>query len=288
MQFTRIISQKKIAIFFEGEDEKYYGIRINNIRPDIKWSGVNCGGKSKVIEVRNIIKENPDYVDSSCMFFIDADFDDNKDLIDCNDIYITPCYSVENLYTSKEAFIRILNAEFNLHDSLKDNSCFHNAIGIFDVTKAAYLDSIAEFNFLIRQIRIMECNGELSTRLNINNIKFDDLIKVDFGSSDKIYNEALPNSIFPELPSDLVVKTDDSKKYFSKLPGELWFRGKQNLEFFRVFLQLLKTDRCRKENHLVFKEKGNVRLQLSKLNCISELSQYADTPKCLHEFLSKQ
>ncbi|MCH2559469.1 MAG: hypothetical protein MK005_19520 [Alcanivorax sp.] len=37
MEFTRIASKKKskYALFFEGEDEKYYSVRINSIRPDI-------------------------------------------------------------------------------------------------------------------------------------------------------------------------------------------------------------------------------------------------------------
>ncbi|MBS0925997.1 hypothetical protein JK188_16050, partial [Providencia sp. JGM181] len=93
--------------------------------------------------------------------------------------------------------------------------------------------------------------------------------------------------IFSELPSDLIINLDESKCYLENLNGELWFRGKQNLEFFRIFLQKIKEDRCKKTGRCIFKEKGNVRLQLSKLNCISELSQYAETPKCLHEFLSK-
>jgi hypothetical protein len=56
----------------------------------------------------------------------------------------------------------------------------------------------------------------------------------------------------------------------------------------RIFLTQLKADRNIKAGRKVFKEKGNVKLQLTKGNTISELSQYADTPQCLRDFLLRQ
>jgi hypothetical protein len=83
-----------------------------------------------------------------------------------------------------------------------------------------------------------------------------------------------------------VVDVYDSIKYFENFDKELWFRGKQHIGFFRVFINLLIDDRCKKSDRKVFAEKGNVRLaKLSKDNVISELSQYADTPICLINFL---
>ena len=73
LEFTRIVSKgrSKYALFFEGEDEKYYAVRVNNIRPDIEWRPVNCGGKSNVISLRNKVRSHPVYFDSLCMFFYD-------------------------------------------------------------------------------------------------------------------------------------------------------------------------------------------------------------------------
>lgn len=288
MEFTRVVSKDKYASFFEGEDEKYYSIRINNIRPDIKWSGINCGGKSNVVELRKKVREHGTYSLAPCMFFIDADFDDNSSLIGLNDVYVTPCYSIENLYVSLDTYIRILNSEFGINEAGDHKNCFDNAIECFNKTMSNYVDAIKAFNFLIRELRFMEKRGELTGQLNINNIKLEELIKIDLESVDKLYDENKPSSIFNELPEDLVVDLDDSERHFGTLRGDIWFRGKQNLEFFRVFVEKMKTERCKKHVRKIFKDKGNVRLQISKGNCISELSQYADTPSCLFEFLKNQ
>ncbi|BEM32304.1 hypothetical protein SME06J_09960 [Serratia marcescens] len=288
MEFTRIASKNMYAIFFEGEDEKYYSVRINSIRPDLKWSGVNCGGKCNVLNIRKKIRTHQVYATALSMFFVDADFDDNSELTECFDVYVTPCYSVENFYTSKEAFVRVLSAEFGVNEFSDTGSCFNNAIDAFKETKDSYLDAIKEFNFLIRELRLKENRSELIGRLNINNVKFESLIKVDIGRVEKLYDEKIPNSIFPDLSDGLDLQLDNSKQYFSDMSTEKWFRGKQNLEFLRVFIDQIKIERCKKGERKIFKDKGNVKLQTTKGNFISELSQYADTSPCLLDFLRKQ
>ncbi len=288
MEFTKITSKGRYAVFFEGEDEKYFSVRINNIRPDIKWSGINGGGKSNVIELRRKIRTHEAYAHALCMFFVDADFDDNSELTYLSDTYVTPCYSVENFYVSVDAFIRVLSAEFGINDSIDNEQCYENCIKSFQHTKSKYIDSIKHFNFLIRHLRLMEKNGELKGRLNINNVNFESLVRVDLGIAEKIYDEKKPKTIFSDLPDDITVDLSCSEKHFKDLPGDLWFRGKQNLEFFRVFIEKLKADRCKREDRRIFKDKGAVKLQMSKGNCISELSQYADTPSCLKNFLEAQ
>ncbi len=64
------------------------------------------------------------------------------------------------------------------------------------------------------------------------------------------------------------------------------FRGKQNLDFFRAFILLLRDDRGKKSGRELFLKSGKVKLQLTKANTLSELSQYADTPTCLKKFLA--
>jgi len=290
LEFTRIASKEKetYAVFFEGEDEKYYSVRINNIRPDISWSGINSGGKSNVINLREKIRAHSTYSDSLCMFFVDADFDDNSSVMKYYDLYVTPCYSVENLFITTEAFKRVLSAEFGISDSHESKECFVKVVETFDSIKSCYLEAILPFNALIRELRLMEKCGDISLKLNINNINFDSLIRINLEAVDKLYDENDPNSLFPDLQDDICISLQESEEYFNEFSGDLWFRGKQHLEFFRIFLSKLKEDRCKKSNRSIFKDKGNVKLLMSKANCISELSQYADTPMCLKSFLDKQ
>ncbi|WP_417316403.1 DUF4435 domain-containing protein [Cycloclasticus pugetii] len=293
LEFTRIVSKgrSKYALFFEGEDEKYYAVRVNNIRPDIEWRPVNCGGKSNVISLRNKVRSHPVYCDSLCMFFVDADFDENSELTELTDVYVTPCYSIENLYVGSNSLRRILSAEFNLTDCHEDGDCYDSVIREFENILSRFVDLIIPFNALIRELRIMESNGDLEGRLNINNLKFDELIDVDISGSPSLikkYDEERPHSIFPELAEDLSVDISSSVEHLSASSGLQWLRGKQNLEFFRTFLTQLKNDRCKKADRRIFKNRGNVKLQLTKGNCISELSQYADTPECLKLYIESQ
>ncbi|TDY81505.1 UNVERIFIED_ORG: uncharacterized protein DUF4435 [Pantoea allii] len=288
LEFTRISSKKNYAAFFEGEDEKYYSIRINSIRPDLKWAGINCGGKKNVLALRDRVRNHEVYSTALCMFFVDADFDKNDDLLELSDLYTTPCYSVENFYISNNAFVRILSAEFGVNYFSDATQCLKKATALFSKLKFEYFEAIKGFNFLIKELRLRENEGTLEGRLNINNVNFESLIKVGIENVEKKYNESIPNLIFPELSENIQLDLNRSERYFYGLQGELWYRGKQNLEFFRSFVELLKVDRCKKNGREVFQNKGNVKLQLTKANCISELSQYADTPSCLQKFLRSQ
>ncbi|MBV1788346.1 DUF4435 domain-containing protein [Marinobacterium sp. D7] len=285
LEFTRVVSKGKVAAFFEGEDEKYYSIRINTIRPDISWTGVNCNGKFNVVNMRSRIRKHTTYRKYSCLFFVDSDFDDNKELYGLTDIYLTPCYSVENLYISDSAFKRVLSAEFGLNDTCEEHECFELCISRYCEIKSQYLDMIEGFNLLIKEVRLIEQSGDSAGKLNVNNVNIEDLVEINLSEVKKVYTESSPRSIFPELQENLEISFDSSIEYFKGKSGELWYRGKQNLDFYRIFLSKLKSDRCRKIGREFFSNRGNVKLHLTKANSISELSQYAETPECLRKFL---
>lgn len=108
LRFTRIHKSKLryLFCFFEGEDAKYYGVRIKENLPEVDWEGISCGGKLKVEEVYNVLKihENPSYQVAKKAFFIDRDFDEPLSEELRKDIYETPCYSIENFYTTEDCF----------------------------------------------------------------------------------------------------------------------------------------------------------------------------------------
>lgn len=282
-EFMRIISKNKFPMCFEGEDEKYYSVRLTNLT-SLDWVGINCGGKSKVIGLREKIRKNEAYKDKEVFFFVDSDFDSNEEIIDFEDIYITPCYSVENLYTSEEVFKRILKSEFNLGEFDEDPTCYQRVIKVFNDRKLEFLNSINDFNLLIHFLRNKEASGELHTNLNLNNIEIESLVSITLSKVEKKYDINDFHKIFPELPGDLKIELSMSWSYFEDKCKEKSFRGKQNLEFLRNFLTILKQDRGKKTDREIFNEKGKVKLQLTRANTISELSQYAETPHCLKDF----
>ena len=60
MKFTRLYEQDKFALFcfFEGEDVKYYGIRIKTIARPESYHSLDCKGKVSVLKVFEISKDS--------------------------------------------------------------------------------------------------------------------------------------------------------------------------------------------------------------------------------------
>jgi hypothetical protein len=287
-EFTRIVAHNKQSnvLFFEGEDEKYYGIRVKNINPSLTWFGINCGGKQKVLELRDKIQKNNTYKESNCMYFVDADFDDNTDILSLDDVYVTPTYSIENFYVAKEMFIDMLNSEFNISTFCEERDCFSRIVQFFDANFNLFLEHISDFNYWIHSYRILEKSGVVNGSLNINNIKLTDLVSLNSAGVIKKYDSSKIHDLFPDCGLDTLDFSTSISLLKTTKKNET-FRGKQILEFYRLLIELIKTDRCKKEGRVFFQRSGKVKLSLSKVNILSELSQYAQTPSCLSQFIKK-
>jgi hypothetical protein len=288
LEFLKSLAADKniTTVFFEGEDEKYYSVRLNTVTPNLKWRAINAEGKRNVLKLREKIRSHSEYSDKSCIFIVDADFDDNKELSTFSDTYVTPCYSVENLYVSVEVLKRVLSAEFKITEFGEESESYEKALVTFERLQQEYLHSILPFNIWIRAYRKNEQHEKLPG-LNINNLNFDSLIEVKLTGVSKKYDDDSISKLFPETTDPQKEFIEDSTAYFACRDHCSHFRGKQQLEFFRVFIDKLKNDCNSKINRLVFANKGKVTLALTKANTLSELSNYAETPECLISFLSE-
>jgi hypothetical protein len=61
--------------FFEGEDSKYFGIRIKNIARPKKDIYLSCGGKEGVLGIYRMLSARKEYENIAAAYFIDKDFD---------------------------------------------------------------------------------------------------------------------------------------------------------------------------------------------------------------------
>lgn len=290
MEFTRIYSSKgkdHCISFFEGEDAKYYTVRINNILSTQQITSVNCGGKKNVIGVRKLIRGHRNYSDAFCIFFVDRDFDDNSEFSNWQDTYVTPCYSVENFYLNSESFSCFLMAEMNLSPYGEERECYNKTLEVYRAFINDLEKIFLDFNSWIYIYKINEYEGR-NVELNLNNIDVDKLVEFDCFALKRIYGTCL--ELFPnayEIDDEMLLS---AKSYFEDLEVPLInnFRGKQLLECLRIFLEALKRDRTQKKDRVIFENKGSVKIMLTKNNMLSEYSQYANTPKCLKKFLAQQ
>jgi len=290
MEFTRIYSSRgkgHCVSFFEGEDAKYYTIRINNILTSQQFTPVNCGGKKNVIGVRKLIREHRDYSDAFCMFFIDRDFDDNSEFSNWQDTYVTPCYSVENFYLSSESFSCFLMTEVNITPYGDEQGCYKKALDAYNNFINDVERELLDFNIWVYLYKKNEIKSGI-VDLNLNNIELGKLVLLDGFSLKRNYGvcaDLFPNAY--ELEEEMI---SSAEAYFEdlKIPLINKMRGKQLLECLRVFLEALKRDRSQKNGRVLFENKGNVKMMLTKSNMLSEYSQYAHTPECLKQFLKQQ
>jgi hypothetical protein len=289
MDFIKAVSRNRaiLVCFFEGEDEKYFSIRLNTILPEVKWTGVNCGGKSNVISLRDNIRSHTQYKDSYVAFFIDNDFGD--DVVDKeDDFYVTSCYSIENLYTRLETFENIITAEFGMSEFCSESNDFDIATSIFKERLAEFCNAMLPFNIWIKAHRIIEkSTTDKSNQLNLNNLKIEDLVSISLTKIYPVYDCENVSNLFSNSFTITAEQYAESETYFCQQEQGLeeFLRGKQQLEFLRVLLTHLREERSKKSN-TTFSKRTHIKLQLSKANTLSELSQYAVTPNCLATYLN--
>jgi len=80
LEFTRIHANKPncLICFFEGEDARYYQIRIQeNLHGGIELESIDCKGKKPVLELFELLETHSElkYRRAKTAFFVDRDFD---------------------------------------------------------------------------------------------------------------------------------------------------------------------------------------------------------------------
>ena len=262
-------SNNYIFCFMEGKDAPYYTPRVE-YEASQEVIPVVCGGKQAVIDVYKLVQHDS-YAKYKKLFFIDKDYDCME--YDEN-IYTTPCYSVENFYANIRVLQKVMKNEFYI---LPINEEYCDIINLFNSNINKFNESILEFNawyICIKKSGIkpnFSINDALSkiVKLQINNIEkqytinsLNDIFNCNYIIDNIFYNEALE---------------------YLKTNMEYNIRGKYELSFFCKFLQFL----IRDANHLRQYIKQKISFTLVENNVLGQLSQYADTPESLKTYIQK-
>ncbi len=285
-----ILKQKKrkdcIFCFFEGnEDNKYYGIRIESTTKS-DYETIVCRGKENVLIAQKLISKNPEYNRVLQGYFIDQDYDEP---ININKIYCLPAYSIENQYANRNVLKKILQSEFLLDiedvDYIKTLDIFEELQNEFH-TKTAFLNAW------------LACQNDKRKQLGIKtHLKIDSTIGKFFSS---IINENLElvldlsdidtleklQSHFPDSPVITNEEIDEKLISFKDKNLEFVYRGKFQMRFFISFLDRLKSEICKKRPEK-FEMKHKCSLRFEYPTSLTNLSIYAETPRCLYEYLQK-
>ncbi|MEA2028460.1 MAG: DUF4435 domain-containing protein, partial [Campylobacterota bacterium] len=245
-------------------------------------------------EIERRRQHTPVYRDGQLVYFIDKDFDDLikqekfKGLQEIENLYITPTYSIENFYTTLEVFQRILKSEFHLIETESD----------FEKLTELFLERQNEFHHIMLNV-----NAWIATQnyfsytqeernIPYNELSIDRFVKITL---EKIEVKEDNMMEFLENRFQESYKMEDSEVSikFQELKAKLFqntqanFRGKFELEFLKKFLTRL-IEKCNQKDGCGLKFIGinqKIKVQLILSDTISNLSQYADTPQCLRQFI---
>lgn len=280
-----------IYCFFEGnEDVNYYGTRIT-IKYGKKFEDFTCGGRDLVLQARELIESRPEYNNAKVLFFIDKDYTDDE----INEtIYVTPCYSIENLYSSSDTLKMILQGVFKMND--RDEN-YNKILQLYEDSLIIYHQKILFLNAWLACQHDIRIETRASVRLNINEVlkdyfrndtnMFETSLNLKQDIFDNLQNkEILENNLFINAPKIDESKINGKIDYFNNVDKSYMFRGKFELKFFIDFLKRLKEDATSKNPKvLTSKYKCDVSFKLE--DSILVLTQYSNTPDCLIEFLNK-
>ena len=286
--FAKFCQQKEhhqdcIFCFFEGEDIKYYRSRIEQYTfyPYNKIIHYYCGGKKEVMKAYQLIFDKKEYDGVNKMFFIDRDYLPLEHPLE--DVYQTPGYSIENFYTSSTCFSRILTKEFGLNtidcdyqkcmdDFLKRQKEFHHETLFFN-TWLSYQRKLEEKN---HEQRVMLSGFKIAkwfSSLSIDLVKVKNTINLEF------LKQHFPNSY--EIDQNLF---DLEYQFFYHQDCQILFRGKFELDFVSKILDSLKAKN--REGNYFSSHLPGIHIDPNG-NTLSILSEFADTPLDLIEFLGK-
>lgn len=264
---------------FEGEDSKYYGSRVDFITT-IGRKNINCRGKNNVVALRKKVELNSELKDANVIYFVDKDFDEIKTE---DSLYVTPCYSIENLYTTPSVLSRILIDEFLL-DSIENSDDIKCILEKYKRVSKEFNSCLLPLNSWLK-IQVENYEKDSKVRLNIDNVSLSKLVDVTLDTVIAKYSIESISDLFPECSNISQEVVDSAVAIFSDKNLTMFSRGKYRLEFFRQWVSKLILD-ARTENPELFSNKIKIKLSLSKNNILSELSQYADTPNCLNKFIT--
>lgn len=262
--------------FYEGEDGKYYNPRVaqywgTNFIPQV------AGNKKEVLKVMQKIQSDPLYADVCTMFFIDRDYDESLANTN-NNLFETPCYSIENFYAQESVFSRILQSEFGLNLIDPD---YHKCLTDYQLRLDEFNQIIIKFNAVVKYQHLYAPN----IICQFSKVKTSHLAHIEIGQVTKAsrHDEQI-DKLTSKLSVDFNLLTALENDLHLECTPHLVFRGKNQLDFLVSIIMKLKD--LNGSGGYFSRKLNNVHINLTE-NRLSELSQYAVTPPELDSFLER-
>lgn len=290
MKYNKLRSRHPdgMVFAFEGaEDPVFYSSAVERCGLKYRFHILVVDGKDMVLGLRALLTSSTEAkFGDGVAFFIDADFDNTKGHSPGLDLYVTPCYSIENLVANQSSLQRLLELDFKLYeDALYDDLI--KISNLFEAVIKEYESALRETNQLIhfgRTISYSTCNSKI-TSIEESSTKFFRFHAEDFKVTSTHQGNDLKRLVKFDIDFD-ISNVAHSQNAFNKLSPLTDWRGKFLLAVFCQFIQALVEDRNSSNPKVFSKGKGKIKLNLNSTSPFRILSPICHLPDCLTKFLT--
>ena len=263
-----------VYCFVEGYDMPYYRASVRNIcrKEPVE---IRCHGKASVIAANKYIEGREDCKMYTKRYFVDRDFDENKDLPET--VFVTDGYAIENYYLSDNCVSSILETEFKI--SRAEHSANHTKC--MDLFKQEH-EKFFEGTLLLNAWYSCLYQNPAWNRAEVSlDESFpSEWLDMSIGNINHNYTQADIEAKFHKAP-----KIDDesvnTRKEELRALGYLRSRGKFEIQFLFAFLSFLKNEPRKNRIYSV----APCSLPFQQNTMVSSFSQYADVSDRLYDYI---
>lgn len=263
-----------VYCFVENYDLCFYPHRVEDVLGR-KVSGIPCDGKKNVLEVYALIKSKPQYDKYTMRFFVDADFDNNK-TVDKH-IYVTTCYSIENLFLDEEVVSRILENEYKIRPNDAEGK-HQKCIDLFRNELVVFHNAVMLFNSWYHAVKRKGIPADTIIRLG-ESIP-EEWIDIKMGAIVKKYTKDIIESKFPSAPKLTDEEIEISRLFLSYDIRRL--RGKYEIQFLDKYFEFLNSDTKPGHRQYTTLTKG---VNINRPRMISMFEKYVSTPLDMRDYI---
>lgn len=262
-----------VYCFVENYDLCFYPHRVEDIMGR-KATGIPCEGKSNVLKVFALVKSKPEYDKYTTRFFVDADFDDNS-TIDPH-IYVTPCYSIENLFMEEEVVSKILENEYKIRPNSLDGK-HQLCMNLYRKELTDFHKAVLLFNSWYCTVKHKGLTKEM--KVNLSDSIPSDMVDLTIGSIRSLYTKADIETKYPLAPVTTEEEMTSSSALLVSNPKAL--RGKYEIQFLHKFFEYINADAKGPRQYTIIKKGVN----MERNRMISTLDNYVSTPLDMREYI---
>ena len=260
---------------FEGDDDRaIYFSWVRFVEPAFRYEPFCCGGKDGVLRLKGAVDRDVGDLANGVFFFIDRDFDDARDAVLDERIYMTEHYSVENYLVDAEVLDELLKIEFHCHS---EPAARARVCELFDRMFGKFVEVTVDVNrelHAVRRSRIkLKCPLPKAIG-KVVDIQLEDVRRTAVSVAELVQ---------PERPVS-AEEYEAARADFDALEPRTRFRGKFAIDFFLRWLELLAKDRREQKTPVFAGLKPDVKVNIARLS-LGLLAARSRPPHSFREFL---